>query len=204
MGTGHLVIRTLAGFGQAALDPVMAKLQSEGGVAKQGACVVLGLLLDPANPASIKDPAARKRIKDALKKAAQDMAGAYVRAAAAEGLARLDDPDIVPFLSNLAATDGYDASNVVGTEGDFPVRKAAMASLRSLGANSSSPASQDALDALAKLGLEGPASVRGDAVDLLKGLAAGGPGTPGAGKDEAKKRLQKVLFGAPKKPEGQQ
>src|SRR5262249_43570106 len=62
VGTGSMVIRRLAGFGQAAVEPVLAQLAADSSgrpladpLSKQGASIVLGLLLDPSNPASIKD-----------------------------------------------------------------------------------------------------------------------------------------------------
>lgn len=151
MSTGHLAVQTLASFGQASLDPVLARLRTDGGVAKQAACIVLGLLLDPANPASIKDPAARARIKDALESAARDAAGAYVRAAAVEGLAKVGDQQVVALLLDLARSDSYDASSLTGQPGSFPVRQAALTALRDLGQNRTGATGAEALNALRAL-----------------------------------------------------
>ena len=182
MGTGHMVVSTLASLGQAAVGPVMEKLRAEGGINKQAACVVLGMLMDPANPSSIKDPATRARIKDELKRAAQDVAGAYIRAAAVEGLAKVGDKDVVAFLSNVARTDGYDASSLVGQSSAFPVREAAVAALQKVGQSESSPASNDALGA-------------------LKALAGGGQGVPAPAQDIAKDVLKRWGLGLRPKTE---
>ena len=130
VGTGNMVIRRLASFGQAALEPVLAQLGTDPAtqlardpMSKQGASIVLGLLLDPSNPASIKDPATRNRIKEALKTAAKDAAGAYIRTAAVEALARVDDVDVVAFLTDVAGRDGFQAT--AGKPTSFPVREAA-------------------------------------------------------------------------------
>ena len=201
MGTGHMVTRTLASFGEAAMNPVLEKLRTEGGVSKQGAAIVLGRLLDPDNPASIKDPASREKIKVELKKAAQDMAGAYIRAAAVEGLAKLKDPEIVSFLTDIARKDGYDASQFVGKPGSFPVREAATAGLLRLGQDGESATGKNAVDALGKLSQEGPAPVRSDAVDALVELAASDPNASRASQDAASRVLRKLNLGLARRTE---
>ena len=124
MGTGHMVIRTLSSFGEAAVEPVLEKLRSEGLTRpdKQAACIILGLFLDPANPNRVKDPKAREKIRrtleDELKKAAQDAGGAYLRAAAAEGLAKVGGAGSVSsFLSGIAGKEGERGGEALGRLG---------------------------------------------------------------------------------------
>ncbi len=191
VGTGHMVVGTLASFGQAALDPILEKMSSEEGPVKQGACIVLGLLLDPANPANIKDTKTRDRIKEELKKAAQDVAGAYIRSTAVEALAKLDDPAIVSFLSDIAQKDDYDAAQFVGKPGSFPVREAAVAALHKLGEKGSGEVGKGALDSLTQLGKDGSGSVKTGAVDALQKLA-GNPEASGIVKNAAKEALGKL------------
>jgi hypothetical protein len=183
------------------MEPVLEKLRTEGGVAKQGACIVLGILLDPANPAGIKDPATRNKVRDELKKAAQDMAGAYVRTAAVEGLAKLKDPEVVSFLAGIAQKDGYDASQLVGKPGSFPVREAAAAALHKIGQDGSGTAGQSAVEALGKLSQEGSGSVKGSAAEALRDLAGGESNASKTAQDTANQLLRKWNLGLAKKPE---
>jgi hypothetical protein len=70
LGTGNMVIDALAAFGQAAADPVIELLGREPDpTVKQSACAVLRSLLEPTNPGRVTDPAARKRIEEALARA---------------------------------------------------------------------------------------------------------------------------------------
>ena len=207
VGTGNMVIRRLAGFGQAALEPVLAQLGTDPAtklardpMSKQGASIVLGLLLDPSNPASLKDPATRNRIKDALKTAAKDAAGAYIRTAAVEALARVDDVDVVTFLTDVAGRDGFQAT--AGKPTSFPVREAAALGLAKLGQKNESAAGKPALEALTRLGREGSNPVaRSVAEQALTNLAVDSDATPAPVRNAARDALLKLGFGAPKRTE---
>jgi len=203
VGTGNMVIRRLAAFGQTALEPVLAQLGTDpvtrlarDPISKQGASMVLGLLLDPSNPASIKDPANRNRIKEALKTAAKDTAGAYIRTAAVEALARVDDVDVVAFLSEVAGRDGFQAT--AGKPSSFPVREAAALALAKLGQNNGSAAGKPALDALSRLGREGSSpAARSAAAQALTSLAGDSEATPAPVRNAARDALLKLGFGPP-------
>jgi hypothetical protein len=207
VGTGNMVIRRLAGFGQAALEPVLAQLSADPNtrlprdpISKQGASVVLGLLLDPSNPAGIKDPATRSRIKDALKAAAKDAAGAYIRTAAVEALSKIDDVDVVAFLTDVAGKDGFQAT--AGKPTTFPVREAAALALAKVGQRNENAAAKPALDALTKLGSQGSSpAARTAAAQALTHLAGDSEATPAPVRSAARDALLRLGFGTLKKPD---
>lgn len=207
IGTGNMVIRRLASFGQAALEPVLAQLATDPAtgrprdvMSRQGASIVLGLLLDPENPASIKDPATRARIKDALKVAARDAASAYARTAAVESLARVNDPDVVNFLKDVIAQDNFQAT--VGKPSSFPVREAAALALAKVSQNTqSATAAKPALEALTQLGRDGSTpGAREAAAQALTSLATDQQATPPAVRTAARDALRRLGFGVPATP----
>jgi hypothetical protein len=158
--------------------------------------MVLGLLLDPSNPASIKDPANRSRIKEALKTAAKDAAGAYIRTAAVEALAKVDDVDVVAFLTDVAGKDGFQAT--AGKPSSFPVREAAALALAKLGQNNNSAAGKPALDALSRLGRDGSSpTARSVAAQALTSLVTDSEATPAPVRNAARDALLKIGFGQP-------
>lgn len=204
IGTGNMVIRRLASFGQAALEPVLAQLATDpvtgaarDPLSKQGASIVLGLLLDPSNPASIKDPATRNRIKEALKVAARDAAGAYIRTAAVESLARVNDPDVVSFLKDVVTRDSFQATS--GKPNSFPVREAAALALAKVGQNTGgAAAAKPAIDALTQIGRDASTpSARDAAAQALTNLATDAQSTAPV-RNAARNALQRLGIGAPR------
>jgi hypothetical protein len=198
MGSGNMVIRRLVSFGEAALEPVLEQLGTDPAtrsasdpLSKQAASIVLGLLLDPANPAGIQDPATRNRIKEALKTAARDLAGGYIRTAAVEALAKVDDVDVVRFLTEIGGKDGFQAT--AGKPTSFPVREAAALALAKLGQNSESAAGKPAIEGLTKLGTNPGA--RSAAAQALTNLVGDTEATPPVVRNAARDALLKLGLG---------
>ena len=102
--TGHMATRTLAEFGSAALDRVVTVLNSDDIGKRQGASSVLAEMLDPKNASKVSDPASREKIKNALIRAARDES-LWVRLDSIKGLRKLDEPEIIRFLQDLATGD---------------------------------------------------------------------------------------------------
>ena len=102
--TGRMADSTLAEFGSAALDRVVAVLNSGDIAKRQGASYALAQMLDPKNASKVSDPASRAKIRDALIRAARDES-LWVRLAGIEGLRKLDEPEIIRFLQDLATGD---------------------------------------------------------------------------------------------------
>ncbi len=102
--TGNMATRALAEFGSAALDRVVAVLDSGDYHKRQGASYALAQMLDPKNAPKVSDPASREKIKNALIRAARDESS-WVRLGGIKGLTRLDEPEIIRFLQDLATGD---------------------------------------------------------------------------------------------------
>jgi len=99
-----MATRALAEFGSAALDRVVAVLDSGDYHKRQGASYALAQMLDPKNAPKVSDPASREKIKNALIRAARDESS-WVRLGGIKGLTRLDEPEIIRFLQDLATGD---------------------------------------------------------------------------------------------------
>src|SRR5881409_3566473 len=104
INTGAMVTDTLAEFGTAALDRVLELFNSGDGSTRLSASFVLTRMLDANNAPKGTDPVSRKKIKDALIRAAGD-SSRFVRSEGAEGLAKLGDPDVIPLIQKLATSD---------------------------------------------------------------------------------------------------
>ena len=102
--TGRMAESALAEFGSAALDRVVAVMDSGNIPERQGASYVLAQMLDPKNASKVSDPASRRKIRDALTRAARDESR-WVRLGGIEGLRKLDEPEIIRFLQDLATGD---------------------------------------------------------------------------------------------------
>ena len=102
--TGSMATSTLAGFGDAALDRVLEVFNSGENIARHSACGVLSEMLDEKNAAKVSNPVSRRKIKDALIRAAGDQSR-FLRLGGIEGLAKLGDRDVIPLIRNLATSD---------------------------------------------------------------------------------------------------
>lgn len=127
ISTGGMAENSLARFGRAALDPVVAKLDDDE-ITRTSAAVVLSKMLDPENAKQVGDPASQAKIKNALFRAAKDE-NAFVRKAAVLGLGKLHGADVTALLEKLAREDPYEASMYGGPKGIYPVREAAKKAL---------------------------------------------------------------------------
>ncbi len=224
MGTGNMVIKALAGFGDAGARAVMKRMEAADAqtgsdaqapamhdlrVLKQSGCLVLGRLLDPANPDGIKSQKMRDEIKSVLKKTAVEQGSAYVRMAAVKGLAKLSDQDVVPFLSQIAKSDTYDASKFIEDPGaaQFPVRAAALSSLSEMGKGSSNSVQKQAVAALVQVGEQESGSNREQAAKALTELVQD-ESSQKAVRDTAEDALRRLNiplpFGDQSKPESQE
>ena len=104
VATGSMATSTLAGFGDAALDRVLEVFNSGENIARHSACGVLSEMLDEKNAAKVSNPVSRRKIKDALIRAAGDQSR-FLRLGGIEGLAKLGDRDVIPLIRNLATSD---------------------------------------------------------------------------------------------------
>ncbi|OGP23526.1 MAG: hypothetical protein A2038_08090 [Deltaproteobacteria bacterium GWA2_57_13] len=118
--TGTMVTDALAEFGLAAVDPVIQKLNNR--EERLPAVITLGQMLEPRNYPKVSDPASREKIKKALINATSDQSDS-VRLLAIEGLAKLGDADVIPFIENAAINDPYDQSEFIRGLGGKPDKK---------------------------------------------------------------------------------
>jgi hypothetical protein len=193
MGTGNLVINALVAQGDVALDAVIERLKGVNeGVIAQSAVIVLGRMLDPANPNGIRHPEGRRKIKEAiqgaLNRAGQEL-GAQFRVSAIEALSTLGDADVIRLAAGLAKTDAYEASQHGGGAGVFPVRQAATNALVRLGQEGSDPTRRAALQALEEMKGEGSTLAREAAKDALREL---GRASPQAGREALSDVLRRL------------
>jgi len=179
MGTGHLAMSALAQFGRPALDAVLERLNQ--GRSRRSACAVLGRMLDPDNPAYIREPESRKRIEDSLLDASRRF-GPLVKVTALEALTRSDRAELrqaaVRELEELAGREG-------GTAQD-----AAFHSLRWL-AEGGGPATARtlAVDALGAIARRPDGSFRQPAATALQQIAKAEDGEAAKAAREALGRL---------------
>ncbi|MGH7771976.1 MAG: HEAT repeat domain-containing protein [Candidatus Binatia bacterium] len=130
--TGNMVMRTLAEFGTAALDPVIQQLNSSDVLQRSASARVLLLMLEPNSFQKVSDSVSRQKIKQALITAARDESH-YVRLKGIDGLAKLGDADMIPLIQKIAIDDPYEGAEFVAAErGTYPVREAARQALKKL------------------------------------------------------------------------
>ena len=115
INTGNMATSALAAFGDAAVDPVLKVFNSGDNTARHSACGVLSQMLDAKNAPKVRDPVSRRKIKDALIRAAED-GNRFVRYTGVEGLGKLGDPDVIPLIQNLATNDPEKLVRGVATE----------------------------------------------------------------------------------------
>lgn len=113
--SGNMAISALAGFGTAALDPVIAKLNSPQDTVKTAAVLVLNKMLEPPNFQLVNDPISMSKIRAALEKASLDP-NHYTSLSAFEGLAKL------PLPADLNRDGKVDCSDLVIVKASFGKR----------------------------------------------------------------------------------
>jgi hypothetical protein len=112
--TGHMAMDALARFGTAAVEGVIGKLDSENGVERFAATMVLAEMLMPNNPKRIADPSGQDKVERALVRAANDRSHS-VRSESIQGLsimADLGSADALSVLRRLAQSDDYEKDGV--------------------------------------------------------------------------------------------
>lgn len=130
--TGDLATQGLAKLGTAAFGKTVALFSSSSDESlRDSAIIVLSEMVDSLPP-SPNDGGMRTAILAVLKRALRDPSPGP-RTAALEGLTKIPVDDAsVRMVSDLAATDPYEASQAGGNAGVFPVREAAQRALRQL------------------------------------------------------------------------
>lgn len=104
---GNMAINALAGFGAAALDPVINKLNNIQDTIKTAAVLVLNKMLDPPNFQLVNDPISISKITVALEKAALDP-NRYTSMSALEGLVKIGEPPLEQNLSSLLENGNFE------------------------------------------------------------------------------------------------
>jgi hypothetical protein len=128
LGTGGMATRTLASFGDAALDPLISKLSDSDSSIRSGAVTALSQMMDKETRQSLH-AASRLKIEQALLRATSDR-DVGVRLSAVDGLGNFGDPESISALERLAASDPACLQGQADEGRDlYPVRNAARRAL---------------------------------------------------------------------------
>lgn len=124
--TGDMATRTLAGFGEIALPPVLSKLNDPDPLVRGAA---LFTLLEMVEMDKVKETTSITKIKKAFLKALNDPDGS-VRGSAVFGLEKVGVKNAIPLLTQIAKHDPDVLKGQKDGGGDFyPVREAAEAEI---------------------------------------------------------------------------
>ncbi len=134
IGRGPAVIRTLAEFGDTAVEPIIAKLHDNENPNRTGAAHVLEQMLRMKSQDEVKlSTTSIKRVKGVLKETLRGQSSPWTKRHSVKALGYIKDEDIVPFLKSISEKDPYmrviDASFRGGKTGKkmriYPVREEA-------------------------------------------------------------------------------
>lgn len=126
VNTGNMATKGLAELAPFSIDIIAEKVNSEDWSTRSSATRVLSQMLEAANinRFEMKIPGLREKIKQLLIKKTKD-SDYNVRLSAIDGLAKLQDADVIKVLEDISKNDSYESNVAKGRIKSYPVREAA-------------------------------------------------------------------------------